>query len=175
MPSDDEILDALAGGLSIREAANRFVRPESEVKDLLREETKRCYDGAEMQQEWALTARRLRTIEVKFAQKGIDELDCAAAIVAIKANERRSTLTGSNAPQGHVVQLMGAAAAQSDSTQTQKARLMMDRFLHITPRERELGDAYNYDGDRSPATIAELNELRVARGKPPLVDGDSSD
>jgi hypothetical protein len=122
MPGDhDVVLDALANGLSIEAAADRFGLREAEVRDILKQETDRCYDGAEMRAEWTLTARRLRQLELVFGRKAIDDLDCAAAIVSIKASERRATLTGANAVQGHLVTIMHAAkAVEDEGTSTQK-------------------------------------------------------
>ena len=98
MPTDrDAVLDALMDGMSIEAAAHRFGLREAEVRDILKAETDRAYDGAAMREEWTLTARRLRRMEMVFDRKAIVDLDPTAAIVAIKASERRASLTGANA------------------------------------------------------------------------------
>jgi len=52
----DEVLDALAGGLSIRACAARFGMREGEVQQILKAETDRA-SGAEIRQEWMLASR----------------------------------------------------------------------------------------------------------------------
>ena len=117
---DDEVLDALAAGASIRACAARFDMGESDVRDILKAETDRASDGAEMRAEWMLAARRLRAMELAFHRKALDDLDCTAAVVAIKASERRATLTGANAPAAQLVQVMQTQASENEPTNTQK-------------------------------------------------------
>jgi hypothetical protein len=71
MPDRDAVLDALMDSLSIEAAADRFGLREADVRAILKEETDRCYDGAEMRAEWTLTARRLRRMEIKFDRQAI--------------------------------------------------------------------------------------------------------
>ena len=93
MPPDrDAVLDALMEGSSIAAAADRFGIRESEVREILKAEVDRCYDGEELRAEWTLTARRLRRMELKFDKQAIENLECTAAMVAIKASERRASL-----------------------------------------------------------------------------------
>jgi hypothetical protein len=45
--------------------------------------------------------------------------------------------------------------------------------MRLTPRERELLDRRELDGDGSAEVLAEINELRAQRGKPPMGPEDS--
>jgi len=47
---------------SIRAFAARFDMGESDLRDILKAETDRASDGAQMRAEWMLTARRLRAV-----------------------------------------------------------------------------------------------------------------
>jgi len=88
----------------------------------------RVYDGTDMRAEWALTARRLRRMALAFDKKAITGLDCAAAVVAIKASERRATLTGANAPPSHLVTIMHQQVSEEQPTSTQK---MLDAIRRL--------------------------------------------
>ena len=70
MADNNAVLDALAFGLSIEDAAGRFGMREADVRELLKQETDRVYDGVEQRSEWMLTARRLQRIELKFRPQG---------------------------------------------------------------------------------------------------------
>jgi len=129
------VLDALIGGLSLAGVADRFGISKSAVQAILKQETDRVYDGAEMRAEWMLTARRLRRMELAFDKKAVEQLDCAAAIVAIKASERRATLTGANAPIGHAVAVMTQSAEEPTSS-TEK---MLEAIRRLRGEEPETG------------------------------------
>jgi hypothetical protein len=121
-----------------------------------------------MREAWMLEARRLEAVGMKFYRKAMDDSDPQAAIVFVKTSERRATLMGADAPIGHAVQVMHQAAAPVQQTSTQKLRGLLDNILHISARERELLDRRELDGDESPETLVEINQLRAARGEPPL-------
>ena len=125
----------MIGGLSLAGVADRFGISKSAVQAILKQETDRVYDGAEMRAEWMLTARRLRRMELAFDKKAVEQLDCAAAIVAIKASERRATLTGANAPIGHAVAVMTQSAEEPTSS-TEK---MLEAIRRLRGEEPETG------------------------------------
>lgn len=52
--------------------ADRFDLRQDEVREILKAETDRAYNGAEMRAEWALTARRLRRMELTFDKLAIE-------------------------------------------------------------------------------------------------------
>ena len=144
MPDRDKVLDALMDGLSVEAAADRFNMREADVAEILKAETDRVYDGSAMRAEWTLTGRRLRRMELAFDKKAITEMDCAAAIVALKASERRATLTGANAPTAHLgtwtVMHAEAVAEQPNSTQQMLEvlnRLKYDPAYGGTPKADE--------------------------------------
>jgi len=67
-----------------------------------------------MRQEWMLTARRLPAMELDFYKKAMDDLDCTAAIVALKSSERPATLTGANAPGAARVRVANVGGEEFD-------------------------------------------------------------
>jgi hypothetical protein len=99
----EAILDARSDGVSIAAIARRFNMAEHEVRDILREEVARYSDGDFLREGWVLTIRGLEQIESKFRRKGLDELNEAAAMVAIRANERRASLTGAGQTTIHMM------------------------------------------------------------------------
>src|SRR5215831_13292030 len=107
MADPEVVLDALAAGLSVEKAAMRFHMPASEVRQLLRDEVDRCRAGEHMRELWALADRRLAAVEHKFYNRALEgDGDPQSAIVFVKTNERRSTLSGANMPQSHVLQVV---------------------------------------------------------------------
>ena len=125
----DAVLDALMGGLSIEAAAARFGMREADVREILKAEIDRNHDGAEMRAEWTLTARRLRRMELAFDRKAIADHDCAAAIVSIKASERRATLMGANAPPAQLVTVMHANAIAAQPSSTEQINRLVDELM----------------------------------------------
>ena len=59
----------------------RFGVGEADVSEILKAETDRVSDGAEMRAEWMLASRRLRDVEIKFHNKAVADMDCQAAVV----------------------------------------------------------------------------------------------
>ena len=171
----DEVLDALMIGDSIGVVADRFGLAKADVREILKDETDRAADGAEMRAEWMLTQRRLRRMELAFDRYAIENLDCNAALIAIKASERRASLSiAGSAQPSHLVAITHAKALEEAPTSTQQLRNVLDNVLGITHRERQLLDRHELDGDNSPEVLAEINQLRADRGKPPL-DEDKQD
>jgi hypothetical protein len=72
-----------------------------------------------------------------------------------------------NAPIGHAVQLIHSTAPPTHQTSTQKLTSLLDVILHITPRERELTDRLELQGENTPEIRAEIERLQAARGKLP--------
>jgi hypothetical protein len=95
----------------------------------------------------------MEVIERKFYRKAMDDLDAASAAIAIKANERRVTLSGTNKVQAHVVPL----EREMSTEQTRQAR---DRLRFVSPKQRELADRAKY-GDGPPLNEAEKAELEA--------------
>jgi hypothetical protein len=126
----DEVLDALMLGASIRTVAKRFGMSQSEVRDILADETNRYADAAEIKRDWALASRRLLRMELAFHERAMEQMDPSSAVVALKCNERRATLAGGGSSQpSHLIALMQAAPAVDDTrTTTQK---MLDAILAL--------------------------------------------
>jgi hypothetical protein len=129
MPDREAVLDALMDGHSFEAVADRFGLEKADVREILREESERTFDGAAMREEWALTARRLRRMELKFDKQAIDNLDCGAAIVAIKASERRASLSGAgSAVPSHLLMVMNQHAVEHAETSTESLRRVLDEL-----------------------------------------------
>jgi hypothetical protein len=89
----EKVLDAKSDGMSVALISRRFGMPEHEVRDILHEEIARRSDGDFLRESWSLTLRRLEIMEAKFGRQAIDNLDQGAALVALRANERRASLS----------------------------------------------------------------------------------
>jgi hypothetical protein len=140
MIDPEVILDALAGGLSIKKAAQRFHVPVDDVRKLLQEEIERCRDGAHLREVWALADRRLAAVEVKFFNRAMQgEGDLQSAAVFIKASERRATLNGANMPQSHILQVV--SAPQETQTSTERIQAAIDRIRAARKPEEGNGAA----------------------------------
>src|SRR5262249_43214376 len=123
----------------------------------------------QLRRELLFEVMRHRALCGKYFDKAMaGDGDRDAGILYIKASERLATLLGMNAPIGHAVQVIHATALVGQQTSTEEIRGILDNIMHISVRERELLDRRELDGDDSPEVLAEINELRPARGKPSL-------
>jgi hypothetical protein len=164
MPSDPEvILNALAGGMTIRMAAKQFDVPEAEVREILKEAVERCYDGERLRETWMLEDRRLAAVSLKFYHRAMEgDGDPQSAVVFIKASERRAVLAGANMPQSHVLQVVSTPSAAE--TSTDRIEAAPDRICGVTPRQRELEHKQLYSDEKlSVDEQAELDQLRAER------------
>ena len=119
------------------------------------------FDGDAFRLDWMLEAKRLAACGLGFYQIAMRDNDPQAAMIFIKASERRATLMGANAPAAASVKLIHEAKPEEHQTSTQRIRAV--HVMGITARERELTDRHELDGDDSPELLAELDELRTAR------------
>ena len=108
---------------------------------------------------------RLDELQEAFHEQAMGGDVQSGALVA-KIIERRCTMLGLHTPPAMTLQVVEAQAPKQ--TSTHKIRGLLDNIIHISPRERELLDRRELDGDDSPEVLAEINELRAVRGKPPL-------
>lgn len=72
--------------------------------------------GEPLPRQWAERDRRRA---IKLHAKPVADMDCQAAMVSIKANERRATLNGANAPPAQLVTLTSQRKDEETSTSTQ--------------------------------------------------------
>ena len=114
-------------------------------------------DGEASRQEWTLESKRLAACGMKFYQIAMRDNDPRAAMMFLKASERRATPCGANAPQGHSVQIMHLTATEQ----------MKPSLRQYHARERELIDKRDLDGDQSPEVLTEINE-RAKRNRGPV-------
>lgn len=153
MPIDPEIVvNGIANGLSIRDAARHYELSEAEIRAILKRATDECYDGIHLREQWMLEARRLQAVGLKFFHKAMDEGDPQAAIVFIKASERAATLAGANAPTGHAVSVIDHTAALEQPTSTQRIRRVLDELIahHAPPRDEPVANPDSQSRDVLP-------------------------
>jgi hypothetical protein len=128
MTDPEAILNALAAGLSVTKASEKFHTPVAEVRQLLRSEIEHCLDGARLREAWSMMDRRLAAIELKFYNRAIEgDGDVQAAQIFVKISERRATLAGLNAPSSHIVQVSHVPPDQVQ-TSTERIRAALDRL-----------------------------------------------
>jgi hypothetical protein len=167
MIDHNAIVQAIADGLSSAQAAERFGVATDEIRAAQKQAVKELADGDALRVEWMLEDRRLKAIGLKFYNIAMRDNDPQAAVIFLKASERRASLNGANAPQSHSLHLMNQTAPIEHKTSTQQLRSILDNLLHISVRERELLDRLELQGEDTPEIRAEINNLRAERGKPP--------
>jgi hypothetical protein len=143
----DDILLAFSKGASILEVSRQFGMTEAEARDSLKRAIERCAEAESLRAEWVMSARRMLAIELKYCELALEgDGNAAAAAIAIKANERRSALTGSNAEIGHTVRLLGSAPAVGQ----RNAQAMLEAFDKLS-HDPLYGGTPKPEGDRDPA------------------------
>jgi len=87
----------------------------------------------------ALELIELDALQQAFRAKALEDRDVGSGLLLLKVAERRATLLGMNAPQGHAVQIIQhePAAAQ---TSTDKIRAAIDRIRGKSLPKPESGD-----------------------------------
>jgi hypothetical protein len=134
MIDHNDIVQAIADGLTLAQAAKRFRVTIDEVRTAMHQAVKDLADGDALRIEWMLEDKRLRAVGQKFYGIAMRDNDPQAAVIFLKASERRASLNGANAPQSHSVHLMNANAPIEQKTSTQKIRGLLDNIMHITAR-----------------------------------------
>src|SRR5215472_8313671 len=161
MIDPEAMVQAIADGLTVIQAADRFGVSVDEVRDAQKQALAAFSDGDALRLDWMLESKRLAACGLRFYQIAMRDNDPQAAMIFIKASERRATLMGANAPAAASVKLIHEAKPEEHQTSTQ--RIHAAHVMGITARERELTDRHELDGDDSPELLAELDELRAAR------------
>jgi hypothetical protein len=139
---------------------------EREVRAILQEEARLCFDGDRLREHVALEVRRVRAASLKYFNKGMELRDGELATgIYFKGVERLMYILGANAPQQYAVHLMNQAPPEDTRTSTAKMLDAIRDMTGETPRETELEDRWRYQNDRSPELVDELNALRAARGE----------
>ena len=87
----------------------------------------------------------LDQLQQAFRDRAVEDRDVGSGLLLLKVAERRATLLGKNAPQGHAVQIIQhePAAAQ---TSTEEIRAAIDRIRGKSlpkPNERDDLDKLN--------------------------------
>src|SRR5215471_5520421 len=157
----DSMVQSIADGLTVTQTADRFGVSIDEVRDAQKQALAAFSDGDALRLDWMLEAKRLAACGMRFYQIAMRDNDPQAAVIFIKASERRATLMGANAPAAASVKLIHEAKPEEHQTPTQRIRHVLDNIMHITPRERELLDRRELEDDKSPEVLAEINEFRA--------------
>jgi hypothetical protein len=92
----------------------------------------------------ALQLLQLDEIEEAFHDKAIVDCDVAAGVLLIKAQERRATLLGANAPLGHVVRVVQPPAHRETSTDK------LERALNALIEDQRREQANGSNGQSEP-------------------------
>jgi len=168
-PDHEAIVNEAIRGTSLRKIAKARGLTLSDVRKMVDDEAAQAFNGEQLRREWLYEARRLRELGQRYYDKAMTDAEDASssAIIFLKASERLATLTGMNPVQGHAVQLIHSTAPLSRQTSTEQIRDVLDNILRITPRERELTDRLELNGEDTPEIRAEIEQLQAARGKLP--------
>src|SRR5215468_4848459 len=150
MIDPEAMVQAIADGLTLAQTADRFSVSVDEVRDAQKQALAPFSDGDALRLDWMLEAKRLAACGMKFYQIAMRDNDPQAAVIFIKASERRATLMGANAPAAASVKLIHEAKPEEHQTSTQRIRHALDNVMRITPRERELLDRCELEDDKSP-------------------------
>ena len=170
LTDDDEaaIILAVANRTRVADIARAYRTTISDINAVVERRASEMFSGEAMRRKMFIEDARLEALGEFHYQRG-KEGDVQSGALYVKISERRATLSGMNAPSGHIVQLVGAANAPKAQTSTEQISSLLDNILRITLREREL---LNQESDAggwvSPEVRAEINALRETRGKPPL-------
>ena len=135
---------------------------------MIDEEAAQAFNGEQLRREWLYEARRLRELGQRYYDKAMTDAEDASssAIIFLKVSERLATLPHESSA-GHAVQLIHSTAPLSQQTSTEQIRGVLDNILRITPRERELTDRLELNGEDTPENRAELEQLQAARSNLP--------
>jgi hypothetical protein len=108
-------------------------------------------DGDALRLDWMLESKRLAAVGMKFYQIAMRDADGAAAMIFIKASERRATLMGANAPAAATVKLIHDPQPEQHkrSKSMHEMRGLLDNIMGITFRERQLLDQRDLEATRA--------------------------
>src|SRR5215468_3862249 len=111
MIDPEAMVQAIADGLTLAQTADRFGVSVDEVRDAQKQALAAFSDGDALRLDWMLESKRLAACGLRFYQIAMRGNDPQAAVIFIKASERRASLMGANAPAAASVKLMGSCAA----------------------------------------------------------------
>jgi len=96
MMDPSNLVQAIADGLTLAQAADRFGVSIDEVRAAQKEALEAFSNGEALRLEWMLESKRLAACGMRFYQIAMRDNDPQAATIFLKASERRATLTGAN-------------------------------------------------------------------------------
>jgi hypothetical protein len=156
----DLVINAMAQGEDASKIAQRFGVPIKHVKETMRQAVAEMADADTLREEWFLEDHRLKTLGLRFYEIALRDNDPQAAVVFLKASERRATLGGANAPTSYAIHVMNQAPVKQLSS-SERIENAMDRLLGIGDRERELRDRDDLTEDERTELVA-IEDAREA-------------
>jgi hypothetical protein len=123
---DAKVLELRASGKSAREVAAEFGLTVPEVEAIVKAQVDLLQSGEGLRQSVGLALYRLEKMEVHFHNLAMQDDDATCAAISLKANERRATLSGSNAPIGHSVRMIGDAGPSEETSTDQLFRAIKE-------------------------------------------------
>jgi len=101
MPEIDRenIVAAMAAGENASQIAARLGVSLKQVKVAMRAAIEEMSSAEALRADWFAEDRRLQILGLRFYELALKDNNHQAAIIFLKASERRATLAGANAPQ----------------------------------------------------------------------------
>src|SRR5215831_17238935 len=99
----DLIITAMAEGETAARVAQRLGVSIKQVRAAMSEAVADMASADTLRAEWFLEDHRLKTLGLWFYEIALRDNDPQAAVVFLKASERRATLGGANAPTSFVI------------------------------------------------------------------------
>src|SRR5215831_20635269 len=97
------IITAMAAGENAARVAARLGVSIKQVRTAMSEAVSEMATADTLREEWFLEDHRLKTLGLRFYEIALRDNDPQAAVVFLKASERRATLDGANAPTSFVI------------------------------------------------------------------------
>src|SRR5215831_17865148 len=131
------IITAMAAGENAARVAARLGVSIKQVRTAMSEAVSEMATADTLREEWFLEDHRLKTLGLRFYEIALRDNDPQAAVVFLKASERRANLGGANAPTSFVIHTTSQVPVHQ-MTNAEKMAEALDNFLGIGEREKEL-------------------------------------
>ena len=126
---DDEnaIVLAVANRTPVAEIARAYRLTISDVNAIIERRASEMFSGDTLRKKMFIEDARLQALGELHYQRGKEGCVQSGALY-VKISERRATLSGMNAPSGHIVQLVGAANARSRRARPSRSAVYSTTF-----------------------------------------------
>jgi len=157
----EDIITAMAAGENAARVAARLGVPIKRVQEAMREAVADMASADTLREEWFLEDHRLKTLGLRFYEIALRDNDPQAAVVFLKASERRATLGGANAPTSFVIHATSQVPVHQ-KTSTEYAWDVLDQLQGISDREKQLRHRYDLNAEETAELVA-LEDAREAK------------